>query len=46
MQISDAGSTLIKSSERFKPQLYDRPANDCSVGYGHLVHQGRCLERS
>jgi lysozyme len=22
------------------PRLYNCPANDCSIGYGHLVHQG------
>lgn len=40
MQISDAGLQLIKTDEGFKPRLYNCPANDATVGYGHLVHHG------
>jgi lysozyme len=40
MQLSNAGLNLIKTNEGFKPHLYNCPANDASIGYGHLVHQG------
>jgi lysozyme len=40
MQISTAGLNLIKTAEGFKPHLYNCPANDCSIGYGHLIHKG------
>jgi hypothetical protein len=34
------GLALIKTGEGFKSLLYNCPANDCSIGYGHLVHRG------
>jgi GH24 family phage-related lysozyme (muramidase) len=40
MQTSNAGLNLIKSDEGFKSHLYNCPANDASIGYGHLVHKG------
>ncbi|WP_433963682.1 lysozyme [Tunturiibacter gelidiferens] len=40
MQLSNAGLNLIKTGEGFKPHLYNCPAHDASIGYGHLVHQG------
>jgi lysozyme len=40
MQISNAGLNLIKTAEGFKPHLYNCPANDATIGYGHLVHKG------
>jgi lysozyme len=40
MQISNAGLNLIKTDEGFKPHLYNCPANDATIGYGHLVHHG------
>lgn len=40
MQISDAGLDLIKTQEGFESHLYNCPANDASIGYGHLVHLG------
>jgi lysozyme len=40
MQTSKAGIDLIKVSESFKPHLYNCPANDATIGYGHLVHKG------
>ena len=40
MQISSAGLDLIKQAEGFKPHLYDCPAGDATIGYGHLVHHG------
>jgi GH24 family phage-related lysozyme (muramidase) len=40
MQVSTAGLDLIKSFEGFKPHLYNCPAGDATIGYGHLVHHG------
>jgi GH24 family phage-related lysozyme (muramidase) len=40
MKISDAGLDLIRDCEGFKSHLYNCPANDASIGYGHLVHHG------
>jgi lysozyme len=40
MQISNAGLNLIKADEGFKSHLYNCPANDATIGYGHLVHKG------
>lgn len=40
MQLSNAGLCLIKNGEGFKPRLYNCPANDASIAYGHLVHHG------
>jgi len=40
MQISNTGLNLIKLDEGFRPHLYNCPANDATIGYGHLVHKG------
>jgi lysozyme len=40
MQISTAGLALIKTDEGFNSHLYNCPANDATIGYGHLVHKG------
>jgi lysozyme len=40
MDISNVGLNLIKSEEGFKSKLYTCPADDATIGYGHLVHHG------
>lgn len=40
--ISDKGIALIKRFEGFRSNLYDDPAGHCTIGYGHLVHKGKC----
>lgn len=40
MRASSAAIDLIKAAEGFKSHLYNCPANDASIGYGHLVHHG------
>jgi lysozyme len=40
LKLSDEGLALIKHFEGFKSKLYNCPAGDCSIGYGHLVHLG------
>jgi lysozyme len=40
LRLSEEGVTLIKTSEAFRPRLYNCPAGHCTIGYGHLVHYG------
>jgi GH24 family phage-related lysozyme (muramidase) len=40
MQLSTAGLDLIKSSEGFKPHLYNDADGNATIAYGHLVHHG------
>lgn len=40
--ISAAGARMIAEFEGFRSELYDDPAGHCTIGYGHLVHKGRC----
>lgn len=39
---SNRGIEFIKNSEGFVANLYDDKAGHCTIGYGHLVHLGRC----
>lgn len=41
-RLSDAGVRFIARFEGFSGQLYNDVAGHCTVGYGHLVHHGRC----
>jgi lysozyme len=38
--VSDAGVRFIARFEGFRPRLYDDPAGNCTIGFGHLVHLG------
>ncbi|MFG1932134.1 lysozyme [Mycobacterium sp. NPDC048908] len=40
--LSDAGVRFIAGFEGFSPRLYNDPGGHCTIGYGHLVHHGRC----
>ena len=40
--ISDEGLDFITRHEGLKTELYDDPANHCTIGVGHLVHKGPC----
>lgn len=40
--ISPAGVRFIGGWEGFRGKLYDDPLGHCTIGYGHLVHLGRC----
>lgn len=42
MELSDVGARFIGSFEGFSATLYDDPAGHCTIGYGHLVHEGPC----
>jgi GH24 family phage-related lysozyme (muramidase) len=40
--LSGAGLGFIALHEGFSPTLYDDPAGHCTIGFGHLVHRGKC----
>lgn len=40
--ISPAGVGFIGRWEGFRGQLYNDPLGHCTIGFGHLVHQGNC----
>jgi lysozyme len=40
--LSPAGVQFIAGFEGFSPRLYNDPGGHCTIGYGHLVHLGRC----
>ena len=40
MQISNTGLSLIKTTRASSLIAYNCPANDATIGYGHLVHLG------
>jgi GH24 family phage-related lysozyme (muramidase) len=42
MTVSDAGVDLVKEWEGFVPKLYNDAVGHCTVGYGTLVHKGKC----
>jgi GH24 family phage-related lysozyme (muramidase) len=41
-RLSDRGVEFIARFEGFRGGLYNDPAGHCTIGYGHLVHRGRC----
>ncbi|MBA3421360.1 MAG: peptidoglycan-binding protein [Thermoleophilaceae bacterium] len=42
MRLSKAGVAFIARFEGFRSDLYNDAAGHCTIGYGHLVHHGRC----
>ena len=42
LALSARGAQLIGAFEGFRATVYDDPAGHCTVGFGHLVHLGRC----
>jgi len=42
LALSKAGVRLIAGFEGFRSDLYDDAVGHCTIGYGHLVHQGPC----
>ena len=40
--LSEAGVRFIAGFEGFSSRLYNDPGGHCTIGYGHLVHHGRC----
>jgi len=43
--LSDRGSDFIAGSEGWRGKLYNDPYH-CTIGYGHLVHKGKCDGRA
>jgi lysozyme len=41
-KLSKAGVRLIAGFEGFRSDLYNDAAGHCTIGFGHLVHHGRC----
>lgn len=41
-KISDEGIKITKAFEGFEPELYNDPAGNCTIGYGHLIKKSRC----
>lgn len=39
---SDRGIELIAEFEGFESNLYNDAADHCTIGFGHLVHKGKC----
>jgi lysozyme len=40
--LSDQGARFVARFEGFESKPYDDPAGHCTIGYGHLIHRGRC----
>jgi lysozyme len=47
-ELSDDGARTLLEDERYRGKLYDDDGNggNCTVGYGHKVHNGRCNGRA
>jgi GH24 family phage-related lysozyme (muramidase) len=39
-QLSDRGAEFIGRFEGWRDQPYNDVANNATIGYGHLIHQG------
>jgi lysozyme len=44
LSLSAAGLSFIAQWEGFVPQPYDDPGDNCTVGYGHLIHYHACTK--
>lgn len=44
-RISDSGLSMVAKFEGFRSQLYHDAAGHCTIGFGHLVHEGNCTAR-
>ena len=44
-RLSRKGAEFIAAFEGFRANLYNDAAGHCTIGYGHLVHHGRCTGR-
>lgn len=42
MQLSNKGAAFIGAFEGFVDHPYNDPVGHCTVGYGHLIHEGNC----
>jgi len=46
MKVSDAGIAFIAGFEGFSGHLYNDPSGNCTIGYGNLIHMGKCDGRA
>ena len=46
MALSPGGVALIKQFEGFRAQMYNDPVGHCTIGYGTLLHKGKCDGRA
>jgi len=45
-RVSGAGLLFIVAHEGFRNDMYSDSAGHCTVGYGHLIHLGKCTSNS
>jgi len=45
LTFSSKGAAFIASFEGFRATVYNDAAGHCTIGYGHLIHLGRCTSR-
>ena len=44
MRLDEDGIKFIKEREEFKAKPYEDSAHHCTIGYGHLLHNGECTQ--
>ncbi len=44
--ISQAGIEMIEGFEGFRATMYNDVAGHCTIGYGQLIHKGRCTGKA
>lgn len=42
LDVSESGVAFVTAFEGFRERMYDDQAGHCTIGYGHLIHEGRC----
>ena len=42
LQFSSRGASFIAAYEGYRGAAYDDAGGHCTIGYGHLIHRGRC----
>lgn len=42
LDVSESGVAFTAAREGFRAQMYNDQAGHCTIGYGHLIHTGRC----
>jgi GH24 family phage-related lysozyme (muramidase) len=42
LQFSAAGAAFVAAYEGYRATAYDDAGGHCTIGYGHLIHRGRC----
>jgi GH24 family phage-related lysozyme (muramidase) len=42
LQFSSRGASFVAAYEGYRATAYDDAGGHCTIGYGHLIHTGRC----